>query len=107
MGGLFLKLADLVVVVHVHDAEPAGFIHGHLQHGDGNVCPSLLVVLQHFGIIHLINVVAGEDEDVLGVIQVDEPDVLIDGVGRPLIPGARVTGGDVGGQHMDAAIGAV
>ena len=51
--------------------------------------------------------VAGQDDHVLGVVQVQEADVLIDGVGGAFIPGALVALPHVGGQDMDAAVGAV
>ena len=61
---------------------------------------------QHVGIVHLVDVVAGEDDHVLGVVHIDEAQVLIDGVGGALVPGAAL-GALVGGQDMDAAGGAV
>ena len=47
--------------------------------------------------------IAGEDDHILGLIAVDEVDVLIDGVGGALVP-VRAGGRLVGGQHMDAAV---
>ena len=107
MLGLLLKLVDLVVLVHVHDAEAGGLLQSDLQHGDGAGRLGLLVEVHHVGVVHLIDMVAGQDDHVLGVIQVQEPDVLIDGVGRALIPGALVALTHVGGQNVHAAVGAV
>ena len=45
-----------------------------------------LVVVQHLVVVHLVNVVAGEDEDIFRVVHVDEVDVLIDGVGCSAVP---------------------
>ena len=60
----------------------------------------------HLGIIHLVDVVAGEHHHILGVIALDEGDVLGDGVGRALIPvGALAL--LVRGQHMHARVHAV
>ena len=42
---------------------------------------------QHAGVVHLVDVVAGEDEDVLGLFGADGVDVLVDGVGGALVPG--------------------
>ena len=50
--------------------------------------------------------VAGEDHHIVGIIEVDEADVLVDGVGRALVPGAALAA-HVGGQDVDAAGGAV
>ena len=65
------------------------------------------MVLQHLLIVHLIDVVAGQDEDVVGVVQGDKADVLIDGVGGTLVPGALVALLHIGGQDVDTAVGAV
>ena len=104
MLGLLLKLVDLVVLVHVHDAEAGGLLQGDLQHGDGAGRLGLLVEVHHIGVVHLIDVVAGEDDHVLGVIQIQEPDVLIDGIGRALIPGTLVALPHIGGQDVHAAV---
>ena len=107
LGGLLLELIDLVVLVHVHDAEALGLVHGDLQHGDGAGGTGLLVQVHHVGIVHLVDVVAGEDDYIVRIIQVQEADILIDGVGSPLVPGALVALAHVGGEDMYAAIGAV
>ena len=46
----------------------------------------LLVVLDQLAVIHLVDVVAGQDHDVLGPLFFERVDVLIDGVGRALVP---------------------
>ena len=105
--GLLLELVDHVVFVHVHDAEPGRLLHGDLHDRDGAGGVHGLVVLQHLLIVHLIDVVAGQDEDVVGVVQGDKADVLIDGVGGTLVPGALVPLLHIGGQDVDAAVGPV
>ena len=62
--------------------------------------------LHHLGVVHFIDVIAGEDHHILRVIQVDEPDVLVDGVGGALVPGAALAA-HIGRQDVDAAGGAV
>ena len=49
--------------------------------------PESRVLLQHEGVVHLVDVVAGEDDDVLGLFGADGVDVLVDGVGGALVPG--------------------
>ena len=44
------------------------------------------VLLEYFLIIHLVNVIAGEQRDVLRRVALDDVDVLIDRVGRAAIP---------------------
>jgi len=44
------------------------------------------VLLEHEAVVHLVDVVAGEDEDVLGLFGTDGVDVLVDGVGGAGVP---------------------
>ena len=107
MLGLLLKLVDLIVLIHVHDAEAGGLLQGDLQHGDGAGRLGLLVEVHHVGVVHPIDMVAGEDDHVLGIIHIQESDILIDGVGRALIPGTLVALTHVRGQDVHAAVGPV
>ena len=61
-------------------------------------------MLKHLLIIHLIDVVAGENEHIVWVIELDKADILIDGVGGALVPGALVPLLHIGGQDMDAPV---
>ena len=106
MGGLFLKFGNAVVLVGVHDAEAAGFVPRNLADGNGAVGVVLDVELQHLVIVHLVNVVAAEDQYVIRVELLDELDVLVDGVGRAGIPFAGLAG-HIGGQHIDTAVSKV
>ena len=47
------------------------------------------MLLEHRLVIHLVDVVAGKNEDVIGLLAADGIDVLIDGVGGALIPVLR------------------
>ncbi len=57
--------------------------------GDGDVGAGFDVLLEHLLIIHFVNVVAGKNEDEIGLLGADGIDVLIDGVGGALIPVLR------------------
>jgi hypothetical protein len=46
------------------------------------------VLGEHEGVVHLVDVVAGEDEHAVRVVHFDKAHVLIDGVGRAGKPGA-------------------
>ena len=96
--GLLLKFIDLVVLVHVHDAEAGGLLHGDLQNGDGAGRTALFMQVQHIGIVHLIDMVAGQDDHILRIIQVQEANILVDRVGRALVPGALVALTHIGGR---------
>ena len=107
LGGLLLELVNLVVGLHVQNAEALGLLHGDLQHRDSAGCPGLLMEGDHLGVVHLVDMVAGQDHDIFGIIHVQEADVLIDGVGRTLVPAALFALAQVGGEDMDAAVGPV
>ena len=88
LGGLrlFLEAQHPVVVVDFHDAE-AGHLAGiDLDGGQGHVGAGLVVPLQHQAVIHLVDVVAGEDQHVLGLLRPDRVNVLIHRVGGALVP---------------------
>ena len=44
------------------------------------------MLLHHLAVIHFVDVIAGEDEDVLGLLGADGINVLVNGVGCALIP---------------------
>ena len=64
------------------------------------------MVAQHLGVVHLIDVVAGENQHIVGVVAGDEGNILIDGVGGSLVP-VRALAPGIGRQHGDTAVGAV
>ena len=44
------------------------------------------MLLQHHAVIHLVNVIAGKNQHVLGLLRADGINVLVDRVGRALVP---------------------
>ena len=58
--------------------------------------------LEHFVIVHLVDVVAAQHGHILGVVTVHKGDILIDGVGGALVPGLGF-GLGIGGQHVGPA----
>ena len=67
----------------------------------------LQMLSEHVGVVHLVDVVAGEDQYVFRVIVLDKADVLVDGVGRAGEPGALLPRALIGGQDVHAAVGHV
>jgi hypothetical protein len=57
------------------------------------------MLLHHLAVIHFVDVIAGEDEDVFGLLGADGINVLINGVGGALIP--LVADPLHGGKHFD------
>ena len=83
---LFLEAADLAVrpTSTTPNRETSSGAIG--QRGQGNIGVCLLVVLEHAAVVHLVDVVAGEDDHVLGLLAADGVDVLIDRVGGAHVP---------------------
>ena len=97
--GFFDEACDLAVLGDFDDTELGDLVGGDGQRGEGDVGAGVAVLLHHEGVVHLVDVVAGEDEDVLGFLGADGVDVLEDGVGCALVPGL----GDAlhGGEDLD------
>ncbi len=75
-----------LVGVDLHDAEGRGFHPGNLDAPDGDVRARFHVLGKHQPVIHLVDVVSGEDHDVLGRVAFDDVDVLGHRIRGPEIP---------------------
>ena len=98
----FFKLGDPSVPVGNHDAETAGFLDGYGHTGDGHVGFVGLVVIQHYFIIHLVDMIAGQDQHIIRVVHLHVRQVLENGVGRTGIP-VGVLLGLIGRENGNAA----
>ena len=83
---LLLEAHDAVVLVDLGHAEARGFLRRHLDGGDGDVGLVRAVPVQHLAVVHLVDVVAGEDQGLLGRFRFDALEILEDRVGRALVP---------------------
>ena len=101
--GLLLEFIDRAVLAGIHDTEAGRFLERNLAHGDGAVGITLLMEAEHGGIVHLVNMVAGQDQHVIRVIALDKGDVLIDRVGCALVPFGILALG-IGRQDLHAAV---
>jgi hypothetical protein len=99
---LLLELDDLLPVVDTHHAEFAGLLDRDVHAGDGDFGPGFDVVFDHRRIVHAVNVVAGEDQNVLGAAPFEQVQVLIDGVRRADIP--RIAGPHLGRDDGDVLL---
>ena len=100
---LLLEFVDAVVLIGDHQAEAGSLAPWHLHDGNGEFCVLFLVEAQEVRVILLADLIAGQDDDILGIIAVDEGQVLINGVGGALVP-VRAAGLLVGRQDMYAAV---
>ena len=76
--GFFFEFVDLVAFFCIHDTEAACFIHGNFHNSDRCCCAFFLMETKHFGIVHFVNVVTGQDDYIFRIVVVDEIDVLVD-----------------------------
>ena len=103
LARLLLPLGDRVLVVEREDAEPVGLADGHRLDRDRHVGALAAVLLDERAVVHLVDVVAGEDEHEVGARLVDRLAVRLDRVGGAAIPLARAVPRDVRLHDADAA----
>ena len=87
-------------VVQPHDTQRVGFAAVYRDGGDGHVGRGLDVRFEHLLKVHLVQLVAGEDQHVLDTRLLDVAQVPPHGVGGALIP-VGVLQRLLRGQHLD------
>ena len=102
-AGFSTKAVIVSLVVDVHHAEAGGLHARHLEAADGHVGAGVDVLLQHQLVVHLVDVVAGEDHHELRLVVGDDVDVLVDRVGGALVP-LRLGDALAGGQDVEALV---
>src|SRR5467141_2384415 len=86
-GRLFLETDDAPILVGLNHTELLGSLGGWYFDGrDGDLGAGVAVLLEHAAVVHLVDVIAGEDEDKFRSLAADGVDILVDGVGGALIP---------------------
>ena len=73
---LLMELNDLILGVCLHDAKPVRFLNRHRHDGDGQVSALALMEVQHRAVVHLIDVVAGENQRGVGIVFGEEVQIL-------------------------------
>ena len=84
--GFLLEADDPILLIDLKNPELPGKILVHLDDRRGEIGLFLQVVGDHLHVVHLVDMVAGEDQDQIRSIQLQNIDVLVDGIGRPQIP---------------------
>ena len=82
----FLKFCNLILFICNYDSEPAGLLHRNRHGSDGYIRLILLVKIQHLLIIHLVNMIAGKNQNIIRIITLHKLHVLINRVRRSRIP---------------------
>ncbi len=103
VGVLLVEGENAVVRAGFDDAEFVRVFSGHGNGGDGAGGARMLVRVDHVRDVHPIDVIGAEDRDDVGLGLLDEVDVLVDGVGRSLIPGFA-GGAHLGGHGNDELV---
>ncbi len=62
--GLFHEIDDLVASIHMHDAETHRFHARHFETANGHVCACVDMLAQHDFVIHLVNMIARQNDDI-------------------------------------------
>ena len=83
---LLQKRHDAVGAVDRHNAETGRFLARHLDAADRHIGLTFVVHLQHRLVVHLVDVVAGENDDVVRTVALDDVDVLIHRIGGAGVP---------------------
>ncbi len=86
VGRLLDEGSDGVVLVDVHHPKAYGLHPRHFEAADGHVGAAVDVLLQHHLVVHLVDVVPGEDHHELRLIVVDDVEVLEHRVGGAFVP---------------------
>ena len=73
---LLFKLYDIACLIRIHDPEAARFLDRHRTDRDRRVRSLINVRLQHLVIVHLIDVVAGQDQKIFRIILVNKINIL-------------------------------
>src|SRR4029077_15580801 len=84
--GFFFEAVDAAVLVDVNHAEAEGLGEIDLDGGQGDVGSRLFVLLHHLAVVHFVDVIAGKNDDVFGLLGADGINVLINRIGCALIP---------------------
>ena len=85
--GLFVEADDAPAVVNRHDAELAGcFLDRHLDAADRHISVTFGMRGEKRAVVHLVNVIARENQNQLRVVRTNDVEVLVDGVCSAPVP---------------------
>ncbi len=84
--GFFHKIGHAVVGSGGHDAKSRGHGRRDAKGGNGHVRRVVGVKCQHGIKVHLVDVIAREDQRQIGVAAFDKREILLDGVGGAAVP---------------------
>src|SRR5262249_47973131 len=80
------KAHDAAVTIHVNHPEAERLFGFDQDSCQSHIGARIAMLLQHPAVIHLVNVIAGKNENVLRLLGTDGVDVLINGIGGAHVP---------------------
>ena len=83
---LLVKFVNRAVRVRVQNTEAGSLLHRHFVNGDGAGRIVLLVIRNHLGVIHLVDVVAAQHNHVIRIVALNKRYILVNGICRALVP---------------------
>ena len=83
---LLYKVRNPQVLIDVDHAESMGLFDRNIDCADHGIGIFGDQPMEHFHIVHLVDMVAGEDEHIVRLFVVEQEEVLIDRVGGALVP---------------------
>lgn len=103
MLGLFDELRHFVAFIRLKHAEIFGFFFWNLDTGERATATVLHVIGERNGVVHLVDVIASQDQRVIAAEAADHFTILEYRVSRALIPDVAANA-LVGWQHLDEFI---
>ena len=85
-GRLLDEVGDAIIFVGIDDAKAAGFVKGDADGADSGVSAFIAVVMHQHVIIHLVDVIAGQDQNIVGPALAHKVDILGHGIGGAGVP---------------------
>jgi hypothetical protein len=85
-AGFLDKIDHAVAFVHLDNPKPAGLVHRHADRADGGVGLLLTVKLYEHVVVHLVDMVAGQDQHAVRAAMPHEVEILHHRVAIPSIP---------------------
>ena len=86
IGGFFQEFDDATTFVNRHHAEAARRFAGYFQAGNRHIGGLVAMLLQHQLVVHLVDMVARQDDHIFGVVALNDIDVLEYRVGGAFVP---------------------
>ena len=83
---LFLKFLNLTVFIGNNNAKPACLFHGNRHNCNRHFRSVCLMEVQHHLVVHLIDVVSGQNQNIFRIVILHICQILINGIRRAGIP---------------------